>query len=77
MVCIIIEKEFIQDRKLAIVRNSKKEKIINALRNKISDISLTNIHNHDKLEKYNSRVHFYYREALVQIFQICQYYQVI
>ena len=36
LVYIIIEKEFIQDKKLAIVKNSKKEKeFVNDLRNRI------------------------------------------
>ena len=50
-VCIIIKKEFIQDKKLAIVKNSKKEKeFVNDLKNRISCIDMSNIHNHDMLE---------------------------
>ena len=44
-VSIIIEKEFIQDKKLAIIKNSKKEEFVNDLRNKISYINIANIHN--------------------------------
>ena len=41
-----IKKEFIQEKKLAIVKNSKKEKeFINKLRNRLSCIETTNILN--------------------------------
>jgi len=51
-VYIIIEEKFIQDRKLAIVKNSKKEKkFINKLRSRVSYIDTTNIHNCEILEE--------------------------
>ena len=50
-VCIIIKEEFIQDKKLAIVKNSKKEKeFVNKLRNKVRYINITNIYSHDMLK---------------------------
>jgi len=50
-VFIIIEEEFIQERKQSIVRNSKKEKeFINELRNKISIVDMTNIISYNMLE---------------------------
>jgi len=50
-VFIIIEEEFIQERKQSIVRNSKKEKeFINELRNKISIVDMTNIISCNMLE---------------------------
>jgi len=50
-VFIIIEEEFIQERKQSIVRNSKKEKeFINELRNKISIMDMTNIISYNMLE---------------------------
>jgi len=51
-VYIIIKEKFIQDRKLAIVKNSKKEKkFINKLRSRVSYIDTTNIHNCEILEE--------------------------
>jgi len=48
---IIIKEEVIQDRKLAIVKNSKEEKeFVNDLRNKIECINKTNIYSHNILE---------------------------
>ena len=50
-VCIIIEEKFIQEKKLAIVKDSKKEKeFINELRNRVSYIEITNIYNCEILE---------------------------
>ena len=50
-VYIIIKEEFIQDRKLAIVKNSKKEKeFVNKLRNRMGYINTTIIYSHDMLE---------------------------
>ena len=50
-VFIIIEEEFIQERKQSIIRNSKKEKeFINELRNKISIVDMTNIISCNMLE---------------------------
>jgi len=50
-VFIIIEEEFIQERKQSIIRNSKKEKeFINELRNKISIVDMTNIISYNMLE---------------------------
>jgi len=49
---IVIKKEFIQEKKLTIIKNSKEEKeFINKLRNRISCIDTTNILNHKKLEE--------------------------
>jgi len=51
-VYIFIKKEFIQEKKLTIVKNSKEEKeFINKLRNRISCIDTTNILNYGKLEE--------------------------
>ena len=51
-VYIIIEEKFIHDRKLAIIKNSEKEKkFINELRNRVSCIDTTNIHNCEILEE--------------------------
>jgi len=47
----IIKEEFIQERKQSIVRNSEKErKFIDELRNRISNVDMTNILNYDMLE---------------------------
>jgi len=52
LVYIIIEKETIQDRKQAIVKNNEKEKeFVNELRNRISCINTMNIHDHKMLER--------------------------
>jgi len=52
LVCIIIKKETIQDRKQTIVKNSKEEKeFISELRNKISCIDITNIHDYEILSQ--------------------------
>jgi len=49
---IIIKKEFIQEKKLTIVKNSKEEEeFINELKNRISYIKTTNIHNHERLKE--------------------------
>jgi len=51
VVYIVIEAEFIQKKKQAIVKNSKEEKaFINELRNIVGHIDLTNISNHEVLE---------------------------
>ena len=51
LVCIIIKKEAIQDRKQTIVRYSKKEKeFVNKLRNRIIYINTMNILNYKILE---------------------------
>jgi len=50
---IIIKEEVIQDRKLAIVKNSKKEKkFVNDLRNRIEYINKTNICSHNIPQKF-------------------------
>jgi len=50
-VCIIIEKETIQDKKQTVVKNSKnKKEFVNKLRNRISHINMTSIHNYELLE---------------------------
>ena len=51
LVLIIIKKEFIQEWKQTIIKNSEEEKeIVKELRNKISDIDMTNIFNSDTLK---------------------------
>ena len=52
-VYIIIEEKFIQEKKLTIVKNSKKkeEEFINNLRNRISYMEMSNIHNHKRLKE--------------------------
>ena len=51
-VYIIIEKETIQDRKQAIVKNNREEKeFINKLKNMASCINMTNIHDYKILER--------------------------
>ena len=51
LVSVIIEEEFIQERKQSIVRNSKKEKeFVNELRNSMSNVNMINILNCDTLE---------------------------
>ena len=47
-VCIIIKEKFIQDIKLAIIKNS--EELINISINRISSIDITNIHDYNKLK---------------------------
>ena len=52
LVCIIIKKETIQDKKQTIIKNSKEEKeFISELRNRISCIDTTNIHDYEILEE--------------------------
>ena len=52
IVHITIKEEFIQDKKWAIVKNNKKEKVfVNELRNIVGYIDLTNISNHEALEE--------------------------
>ena len=51
-VYIIIKKEFIQEKKLTIVKNSKEEKeFVNCLKSKVGNINITNIHNCETLEE--------------------------
>jgi len=51
VVHIVIKKEFIQEKKQAIVKNSEEEKaFINELRNIVGHIDMTNISNHKVLE---------------------------
>jgi len=51
-VYIIIKKEFIQEKKLAIVKNSKEEKeFVNCLKSRVGNINMTNIHNCETLEE--------------------------
>lgn len=52
LVHIVIKKEFIQEKKVTIVKNSEEEKeFINKLRNRIICIDMTNILNCKKLEE--------------------------
>jgi len=52
LVYIIIEEEFIQEKKLTIIKNSKKEEeFINDLKNMVSYIEMSNIYNHEGLEE--------------------------
>jgi len=50
-VSIIVEEEFIQEKKQSIVRNSDKEKeFVNKLRCKMNSVEITNIANYKELE---------------------------
>ena len=51
-ILIIIEEEYIQEKKQTIVKNSEEEKnFINELRNKLSSIDISYIFNNDVLEQ--------------------------
>jgi len=51
LIHIIINEEFIQEKKLAIVKNSNEEKeFITKLKNKVRNINMTNIYNCKILE---------------------------
>jgi len=51
LIHIIIDEEFIQEKKLAIVKNSNEEKeFITKLKNRVRNINMTNIHNCKILE---------------------------
>ena len=51
-ILIIIEEEYIQEKKQTIVKNSEEEKnFINELRNKLSSIDISYIFNNDILEQ--------------------------
>ena len=70
LVYIIIEKETIQDRKQAIVKNSKKEKeFVNELRNRISCINTINIHDHKMLESVMQEFAFITEELWYKYFK--------
>jgi len=61
LVYIIIEEEFIQEKKLAIIKNSEQErKFMNSLKSRVENINTTNIHSYENwketVEKFTSIV---------------------
>ena len=65
-ISIIIRKEYIQDKKQTIIKNSKEEKeFINELRNRVENIDTTNILDCKILKRITQGIHIYYREAIV------------
>jgi len=63
LICTIIKKEFIKEKKKAIVKNSKEEReFVNELRNRISCISILNIINQEMLEELTQDFAFTMKE---------------
>jgi len=64
---IIIEEEFIQEKKLAIVKNSKEEKeFINELKDGVISIEMANIHSHEVLEIATQKFTSIFKELCIR-----------